>query len=417
MIFTHNGIKSVGLFLALVLLVIVMFISSMGSAMALPLEQRRVQDSGARYFNVREGAAGACSGAETIPTSVDLPKGNVDAINALRDVYVKAGEATNVPWQVLAGIHYREGTNNPKKDLQAGNEIGKGGPYFSDQGAQPDIQTSAINAGKHLQDKAKSGIFKKEIDAKNPDPELIKDALFGYNGRAKVYAQQAATLGFNPETQPYEGSPYVMNMYDEKHKNMRMITRDFGGLDGTDLRLGAFTIYAALAGVSGGNCGSGPSGSKIVDIAKAELNKGVKEVPKGSNSGPDVLKYTDGVAEFWCADFVSWVYKEAGVPFSGGLSGGWRISYVPTLVSWLKTNGMYTTRAENKFPPLPGDVVIIGGGAATDSSGAEGHTGIVYEVSGTTLVSIDGNYGDAVSKVTYVDYLSNPKVTGWGRHK
>ena len=35
--------------------------------------------------------------------------------------------------------------------------------------------------------------------------------------------------------------------------------------------------------------------------------------------------YSDGIDEEWCADFVSWIMREAGRPLSNPNSGSWRI--------------------------------------------------------------------------------------------
>ena len=257
---------------------------------------------------------------------------------------------------------------------------------------------------------------------------FLCEACFGACPISPVYEKQvlvavaviieksdAATIGFGHEHQP--GSTVVMNKFDAVRQSMGIITHDNGGVDGRDSRYGAFTIYAALAGVSstGNGCSSAASGS-IAAIALQEFSKNVVEVPDGSNSSPEIDKYTDNHPEFWCADFVSWVYKEAGKSFTGGVSGGWRITFVPTLREWLQTNGKYTKRQDNGFMPQPGDVVILAGDASsTDSNGAEGHTGIIYQVNDKTIVTIEGNSSNMVAKRTYNNYLSNNSVTGWGR--
>jgi hypothetical protein len=168
------------------------------------------------------------------------------------------------------------------------------------------------------------------------------------------------------------------------------------------------------SGAGGSGTGTCSGNSQIVAVAQAELAKNVKEIPAGidSNSSPDINKYTDGHPEKWCADFVSWVYKEAGKPFTGGASGGWRLNAVGDLVSWLKSNGTYTTKQDNSFAPQPGDVVII-----DDGGNPEGHTGIIAEVNGKSITTIEGNALDSVLKLTYDDYTTDAKVTGWGRQK
>lgn len=164
---------------------------------------------------------------------------------------------------------------------------------------------------------------------------------------------------------------------------------------------------------------SGSSGKKdIVSIAQKEFKKGVLEQPIGCDSGnrsvkgdcgPDVNKYTDNHLEYWCADFVSWVYKQAGTPFTGGASGGWRIPGVPGLRAWFQKNGTYTPNS-GSVKPKPGDVYIYRG---------DQHTGIVTEVNKDSFVGISGNTstdnyqnGVGVGKATIP--FGSSKVDGFG---
>lgn len=209
------------------------------------------------------GVTGGATGGGNLPQSVR------DGIERLREDYETAAQATGVPWQLLAAVHYREANNGANADMQAGNPIG--GPYtryssaYDRYGYPRSMAESAEFAARHLIGFARGGIVDGRIDVPNPNPEKIKDTLFSYNGRASVYAQQAADLGFDPETQPYEGSPYVMNNYDGRHHRMRIITQDFGGLDGIDTRFGAFTIYARLGGgTSSADC---PEGGAVLGSA------------------------------------------------------------------------------------------------------------------------------------------------------
>jgi hypothetical protein len=214
---------------------------------ALSHDQVDVLNSGVYYFNTRGSAFGStdCSADNTAGSA--LPVDILAAINKLMPDYQQASQATGVPWQVLAAIHYRENSNSPGGDLQAGNPIG--GPYansstdYTKYGYPKSIKESAVIAAKHLM-----AVATKPINVASPDSEVLKDALYSYNGRAQAYAKQAASLGFNSATQPYEGSPYVMNNFDEIHMNMGMITKDNGPIDGIDTRFGAFTIYSRLGG-------------------------------------------------------------------------------------------------------------------------------------------------------------------------
>lgn len=225
--------------------------------------------------NTADGCSCTTNASLSTPDTKDV-NGNVPpdvlkAINKLKPAYQEAEKATGVPWQAIAAIHYRESSNSASGDLQAGNPIG--GPYgfYSDSygkyGYPKSMGESAIFAAKELMGKTDKG----KINTPTPDPDVLKDAFFGYNGRASVYAAQAAQLGFDPNKQPYEGSPYVMNNFDAKHKNMGIITQDFGGLDGTDTRFGAYTLYVRLGGGSGfgDSCNSVGNGTAEAAVALA----------------------------------------------------------------------------------------------------------------------------------------------------
>lgn len=158
----------------------------------------------------------------------------------------------------------------------------------------------------------------------------------------------------------------------------------------------------------GGGCVTSPEGGgDIVSIAQAELNKGVKEEPLGCDAGnpsrngscgAEVDKYTDSTLEYWCADFVSWVYKQAGTPFNGGSSGGWRIASVDGVKSWFKQNGTWVDNGPG-VKPNPGDVYTMG----------ISHTGIVEKVEGDTIYTISGN--------TATDNTGNGNGVGRGSYK
>jgi hypothetical protein len=169
---------------------------------------------------------------------------------------------------------------------------------------------------------------------------------------------------------------------------------------------------------SGVQCSAGSAaGASIVAIAAAEL--GVHEEPDGSNCLPSVQnKYMGGVCESWCANFVSWVYMAAGVPFTGGYSGGWRINNVIVLLDWFKANANWYPRDPASPAPQPGDVIIFSySGSSVDNSGSLDHTGIIESVNGSDLTVIEGNSSNRVQRVTYSNYATDSVIVGWGRSK
>jgi len=162
---------------------------------------------------------------------------------------------------------------------------------------------------------------------------------------------------------------------------------------------------AQRAQLPGGMPGKLPlvTGGSIVSIAAQLAAAGIAEAPPGSNRGPGIDAFTDGNAEAWCADFVSWVLRAAGRPFSGGLSSGWRIAWTGDVRSWFVARAAYRDRLN--ADPQPGDVVWF----------EHGHVGIVEHVRGEDLLTIEGNAGDAVTRRTYVQWRINGDIGGFGR--
>ena len=144
-------------------------------------------------------------------------------------------------------------------------------------------------------------------------------------------------------------------------------------------------------------------GASAIRIAERLLALGIVEQPPGSNSGAAILTFTDGNAEAWCADFVSWVLREAGQPFSGGASGGWRLAWTPDVRAWFELRGQY--RARLVATPEPGDIVSF----------QHGHIGFVRRATPTRLETVEGNAGDAVAQRVYENWRSNSNIHGFGR--
>jgi hypothetical protein len=139
----------------------------------------------------------------------------------------------------------------------------------------------------------------------------------------------------------------------------------------------------------------------IVAIASRLLRLGIHETR--TNAGPWIATFTDGNAEAWCADFVSYVLRLAGRPLSGGQSGGWRIAAAAGLRDWFAARGRYVPRLV--AAPRPGDVVYF----------RHSHVGIVVAARGSSLTTIEGNASDAVRERTYPDWRAIGDIDGFGR--
>ena len=102
-------------------------------------------------------------------------------------------------------------------------------------------------------------------------------------------------------------------------------------------------------------------------------------------SQPDGTKYSEGAKEPWCADFVSWVFREAGTPFQNPNSGSWRIPGTLTLREYFTSKGVFHTYGDG-YTPKTGDVVLY------DGNGPHGqHTNIVVRYEGSKLYTVGGN--------------------------
>jgi len=177
-------------------------------------------------------------------TSSALSQNILDNIEKNRAIYQKAAKAEGINWEMLAAIHYREGSNNPNQSLMSGEKIGTKNP---DTGKiYHTLEESAIAAARSL----KSRVSSLTTSSSN---ETIKLAFLGHN-RGNMYKLGGCTP---------DQSPYVMNQFDAAHINMRWpdnaceiipatrnrparATSVKGKIEKN--RLGAFTVYSILRG-------------------------------------------------------------------------------------------------------------------------------------------------------------------------
>ena len=145
---------------------------------------------------------------------------------------------------------------------------------------------------------------------------------------------------------------------------------------------------------------SGNMGNDIVATAKKYI--GYKE------SDGSYKKFTGGRNEPWCADFVTYVTKEAFRANGKSVPAGFGSSSVAGLKQWGKKNGCYLdVSSKNKASTIkssvkPGDIVIF----------SHSHTGVVDKVfADGSIQTIEGNTSD---KVAYRKYAANnSKISGF----
>lgn len=128
------------------------------------------------------------------------------------------------------------------------------------------------------------------------------------------------------------------------------------------------------------NCQTGAEGQRVACIARQQWALW----QSGSISHSSLLnRYSDDNGyEEWCADFVSYVYKTAGYPFTNGERDNWDEYNANNVVN---ING-FTYHAAGSYTPKPGDIayfdypgghveIVVEGGA---------HPTFIYGDAGTT---------------------------------
>lgn len=113
---------------------------------------------------------------------------------------------------------------------------------------------------------------------------------------------------------------------------------------------------------------------RVVNIARQEF--------KAQSAG---TKYSEGAQEAWCANFVSWVMREGGVPLTNPHSGSWRIPGTFTLLDYYRDKGVFH-EAGGGYAPRPGDVAIY---RASPVFGD--HTNIVLRYEHGVMTTVGGN--------------------------
>jgi len=121
---------------------------------------------------------------------------------------------------------------------------------------------------------------------------------------------------------------------------------------------------------------------KILKIARQEYQK------HPSNYDANVLKYSQGQKQPWCANFISWVMKRAGKKYTNPNSGSWRIPGVLTLREYYQAKGKY--ESANVYKPKPGDVAFYIHKSTSRLLSSE-HVALVIKVDGNTMTTIGGN--------------------------
>lgn len=247
-----------------------------------------------------------------------------------------------------------------------------------------------------------------------------------YKGQTVVIEK----LDVGPTTTGLDGHPRAVDMWWEVARAI-----NFDGAKGVDLvtiqRVPDSTPVtplpqssqpgsagSTLSVATGASCspsgglvvGVNPNAPKIVQVAQQELAN-----PKSWDVYAANYSAANGA---WCASFVSWVYNQAGSPFTGGSPQPWLHPSVLELREWFKANGSYFSVGQGT--PQPGDVAFYvrseaPNGLNADRQGAH-HVNIVETVNGDKMTVIGGNQdGGKVSRWTISISQQQYALVGFGR--
>ncbi|MCC6876547.1 MAG: CHAP domain-containing protein [Sandaracinaceae bacterium] len=155
---------------------------------------------------------------------------------------------------------------------------------------------------------------------------------------------------------------------------------------------------------------SSVAGQRAADLAAAEADRPLVEIGRSRATYPYTLARYVPSGDLWCSDFVSWVYRAAGLPFTGGYEGGWLLRSNVAIRRWFERRGRWVQRGRPEmagFQPRPGDYVRI-------HTPRWGHSAIVRHVDGDTLHLIEGNAGGRVILTRYRNWRTHERIDGFG---
>lgn len=326
---------------------------------------------------------------------------SMQKINENKPFYEKSANKYNIPWQIIAVLHYREtglkrynpangqGVYQLYSYTNSGNAFLPAGDISDDE-----FQRQTDIVAKLIKENYGAG-----LDLGSDDN--VKLFFFKYNGTANAYIAQARDLGFSEaEANRGEGSPYVMNLADEKrdsskNPNWRQITTDGGGLSGpANSHPGAYVLYAALGGGTGSsscknsNSGNGDLNQTAINLAWPDYGHGLtaRDTYKTALSEIGLSNYGDHFANIGasCDAFVATVFRASGVDpdfkCCGVSNGGATWSYVTN-------SGKFEEVPNNAGSLKPGDIRL-----------SSGHIELYVEVEGVGKIA-SASYGERTGEI------------------
>jgi hypothetical protein len=199
------------------------------------------------------------------------------------------------------------------------------------------------------------------------------------NGRSVIAEKRDVGMG-GP---PIDGHPRAIDLWSETRRALGLGPNWSGLLTVAPAGSAAGLEAAAAGDLTAAACAAvfGASGLAVRIVAEARGQVGVSEDPPGSNCT------IYGPCEQWCALFVTWVWRHAGVPIGS-------LAFSGALYGW-------ATQRHSAYPPdvapRPGWAALFGSGP-TDASTSK-HAAIVESVAPDGQITlINGNFAGAVTR-------------------
>ncbi len=191
-----------------------------------------------------------------------------------------------------------------------------------------------------------------------------------------TFFANAATMSYTPSAQ-YQSSKYYTALQNV------VLTGD-GATDLLNIALSQVGYH---------------EGSSLSDLNGANTASSSNYTEYGYWYGHHILNKNNGHFYAWCAMFISWCARQAGIS-AGVISNAAYASASGN--SHTFKNLTYTQR--KNASPTPGDLIFFGD---------EEHVGIVYKVDASTVTTIEGNADDCVRIKSY--NISDTYIAGYGR--
>lgn len=147
--------------------------------------------------------------------------------------------------------------------------------------------------------------------------------------------------------------------------------------------------------------------AKVLEVARGEI---------GTSSGGKYIDYYNQITGLalprgaaWCASWVTWVMRHAGVPVDSVLN----YKGCATASEWFAARGRFMPRSSG-YVPKPGDIIMYewnpqNEGTAYDDG--DDHTGIVEKFENGIVHTIEGNNGGTCRRDWWS--LGNPCISGY----